>query len=817
MDVSPTRRGKRDTHAYYHDRARQPRISYEDVMSCAVPCPDKKCTSCDAVATQSNRSYCASCAGYWIPKPDEHGSALLGPEFMYSAVQPYNKTKCACGHRLCREIGYSQRGRFSLPEDAKERQVWLDVLGLKVKATDATHRLNQAQSGVHLAWWHFPPDRRKFDEEKNRWELIGRTQPFQFRDGSRTKYFDFLVPMYPLQEAIDEIRARRRQRGRDSSALERRELDVSALAAGAAQDARQRAVPPGGGKPVAAAPARKRRHSEGEDLVRANRQKKRADAAVGDLEEARGREEAMLAAANVRSFEEMLKQLDELKKTFDADSIAGAVAKSKLQRGDAATKAEQASPGSGLKPIRYNDCADEDINAFTYHGNREEFDAFCDMINVKRDGPDGEEDPTDPGECSRLSHFVSAKKKERRGGEKRKRKKGGGRKAKLHWKDEYLCWSCYVHCGWTEKQTARLFGIGQSTVSSIVRTWSVYLDQCFAYFFPNPTKPELLRCYPRHFVRMLGHARCGMNLDATDIEGESSRFADSQSVSFSAYHHQTGAKALAGCTPIGLVPYPWVSKLYPSGISDEAMTEKTGILGNLRPHDAINVDRGFCIENQAMEGHQVQVIRPQKKMRGQTQFSAADASRQHKVGTTRSCIEECNSHAKGGCRYLQRVTPATQFDLLGAIVRISFGMTNFMAPVTVGVHSGSTGNRPCRAGVVYLGHEEEETIDARAQPELWCTKTQYELHRRLSGVLCGGGSDVDAVLVSELVLAETSLEGSATSEEKAAQAKWVKWKETNADWKTNQRKQKGLRKLAMETLKAYDAARKADLRLGIFA
>ena len=167
---------------------------------------------------------------------------------------------------------------------------------------------------------------------------------------------------------------------------------------------------------------------------------------------------------------------------------------------------------------------------------------------------------------------------------------------------------------------------------------------------------------------------------------------------------------------------------------------------------------------------------------------------------------------------MQRVTPATQFDLLGAIVRISFGMTNFMAPVTVGVHSGSTGNRPCRAGVVYLGHEEEETIDARAQPELWCTKTQYELHRRLSGVLCGGGSDVDAVLVSELVLAETSLEGSATSEEKAAQAKWVmKWKETNADWKTNQRKQKGLRKLAMETLKAYDAARKADLRLVIFA
>ena len=46
-----------------------------------------------------------------------------------------------------------------------------------------------------------------------------------------------------------------------------------------------------------------------------------------------------------------------------------------------------------------------------------------------------------------LDRFSDAKKKERQGGFKRKRKPGGGRKRKFNWKDEYLIWSCYVHCG----------------------------------------------------------------------------------------------------------------------------------------------------------------------------------------------------------------------------------------------------------------------------------------------------------------------------------------------------------------------------------
>jgi hypothetical protein len=604
------------------------------------------------------------------------------------------------------------------------------------------------------------------------WELVGRHQSCQHTDGQRTKHFDYLVPCNPLQSFRDEVRAARRDSERDDSAKMRRTMQITSA-----------------GK---------------NDLERAFVEFERADAAEADAAALLAGEQSLLESAGCGTMVELAEQLQGLKDASGANTIAEAV---DLLRGAAGAAAATGPPllKPGLQALRYADCTDADVDVLTYHEDRGDFDAFLDMINVKKDD-------NDPGECTRLRRFQQAKSDERKG-KKRRRKKGAGRKRKMEWKDEYLLWSCYVHCGWTKKQTARLFKVAPPTVSDIVRTWTVYLDQALALLMPNPTKPELLRSYPRHTIRMLGHARVGMNLDATDTQGETPRFADSQSASYSTYHSQTGAKTLAGCTPIGAVPHSWVTEAYPSAISDEKQVKKTGILDNLRPHDAVNVDRGFCIENLAIR-KKVVVIRPQKKMHNQTQFSVADANMQHKVGTTRIVIEQKNSHAKKRCGYLQRVTPASQFDMVSAIIRIAFCMTNFNAPVTPGVHSGSTENRACCAGVLWLGHDEPETVNALCEPELWCSRSQLDLHRRLSRVLTG--SDFNAALVSELVLVETSLEKSASNREEAARTRWVNWRERNSDWEMNQGKHAHLRSLALETLAACDAARKSAGRLGAY-
>ena len=328
------------------------------------------------------------------------------------------------------------------------------------------------------------------------------------------------MPNNPLRSFIDETRAARRKAKRALAAIARRELDSSA-------------------------PATKRRRSEGDDLHRAQGQLLRAEAAEEDARGVRASEAAMLDSAKVGSAEDLMKHLAELLEATGAGSLPAAVREVKGRRAAAAAAAGGEEEGGGvapgLKPLRYADCTDADIDAFTYHRDREEYDSFLNMVNVKEDS-DGEDDE---GELSRLRYFHYSKKKERGGSGGRKRKGGGGRKRKLHYTDEYLCWSCYTHCGWTEKQAARLFGIVAASVGDIVRTWTVYLDQAFACLLPNPTKPELLRSYPNHFIRVLGHARAVMNLDATDTQGETSRFSDSQSACFSTYHHQTGGKALA--------------------------------------------------------------------------------------------------------------------------------------------------------------------------------------------------------------------------------------------------------------------------------
>lgn len=768
--------------AYYNARAADLRISYEDVVRCSVKIPDKKCTECDETAAHRNRGYCVTCAAYWIPKAGETGCALLGPEFMYSKDKPYNKTKCSCGSSLCNDIGWAGRGRFALPsgwEDGEvaERQAWFDMAGIVASASDEDNDLNTKKE--FLAYWHFPDDRREYDGETETWKIKDRDKPHK---PNPTKSFEHIVPSNSLRDFIDEVRAARRSELRDDAARNRRSLDSMSSSVG---------TPAG---------------SNDTDLGRALAQAERADAAEEEVAALRRREQEVLDAAGYESMMDVVTQLKDLMAATGRTTIAGAVEALQAAR-DAGVSEEQAESSAAHPLLRYSACGDKDFEVFTYFSNREMNDAFLDVINAKRDD-------NDDGECSRLLRFSLAKSEERNGtGNTRKRKRGGGRKRKLHWKDEYLAWSCYVHCGWTEKQVARLFGVGQDAVSDIIRTWSVYMDKALALLFPNPTKAEVLRSYPLHLVRVFGHARIMMNLDASDVKGETARFSESQTASYSMYHSQTGAKLLVGCTPIAALPHSWIPDAYPSGVSDEAMTEATGIIrDNLRFGDMVNVDRGFCVENHAIDSG-VTVSRPQKKMRGQDQFSQEDGHMHHKVGTTRIVIEQANSTAKQQSGYLQRTTPALQFDLLGTIARVSFLMTNFSAPLTTGVRVGSIAGRACRGGVQWMAQPEPETIDARKQPHLWCTKTQLELHQRLSLLLVG----MPAEHVSELVLLELCLEKCASDSEKSAREDWLAWKKANeSSLSESGAKNAELRSLAKKTLDAVDAARKAAGRLGVY-
>ena len=159
------------------------------------------------------------------------------------------------------------------------------------------------------------------------WELVGRHEPHQHTDGRRTKYFNFLVPCNPLLGFRDEVRATRRDSERDDSAKTRRIMRAS----------------PGMN-----------------DLERAFVEFERADAAEADVAALRAEEQAVLASAGCKTMVELAAKLQSLKDASGAEALHDAV---EAPRGTAAAAAANGPPAlkPGLKPLRYEDCLDGNI------------------------------------------------------------------------------------------------------------------------------------------------------------------------------------------------------------------------------------------------------------------------------------------------------------------------------------------------------------------------------------------------------------------------------------------------------------------------
>jgi hypothetical protein len=294
--------------------------------------------------------------------------------------------------------------------------------------------------------------------------------------------------------------------------------------------------------------------------------------------------------------------------------------------------------------------------------------------------------------------------------------------------DQFLLFELYVKAGWTQQHLSIMFDISVSAVSGYITTWAVMLDAAFARLFPNPTKAELLRCYPTTFVQQFGYADICMLLDGMDLQWQTPSMNKNKTDLWSRYHHQQGSKTLAGCTPIGALPHPWVTEPFPSSISDVKMTDRTGVLKSLRMGDASEVDKGFTINNEAAELGQT-VTRPTVLQPNERQQQPLDSALMAAVGNTRVFIEICNRICKAN-RIWRGAAPIVSSTLIGHLLRVSFMFGNFVVPLIHGRQEGAIGGRACRAAVLYLGETGtgedagDGLEDYRARPERWAHEHQ---------------------------------------------------------------------------------------------
>ena len=117
------------------------------------------------------------------------------------------------------------------------------------------------------------------------------------------------------------------------------------------------------------------------------------------------------------------------------------------------------------------------------------------------------------------------------------------------------------------------------------------------------------------------------------IERPSNLLARSQT--FSNYKHHHTVKVLIGITPQGSICF--TSKALGGRTSDKYLTEKCGLLDNLKPGDLVMVDRGFTI-SESVGLYQAQLAIP-AFTRGKNQLDPADVERTRGIANVRMHVE----------------------------------------------------------------------------------------------------------------------------------------------------------------------------------
>ncbi|XP_040068774.1 uncharacterized protein LOC115320941 isoform X1 [Ixodes scapularis] len=229
-----------------------------------------------------------------------------------------------------------------------------------------------------------------------------------------------------------------------------------------------------------------------------------------------------------------------------------------------------------------------------------------------------------------------------------------GRSREFEPKEEFFMVLVRLRTGMSGKEIARNFGISEGHFSRVFATWINFLHRQLKALTRFPTCEELQGHLPAAFFKF---PDTRVILDGTEVRIERASSLAAQRQTFSSYKHYNTFKEVVGCAPDGYISF--VSDLWGGSSSDRVIVEKSGLLEQLQPGDAIMVDKGFKL-NDLPPGVRVHI--PCFRKPGEPQMAENELSHTRHVASARVIVERAIGRIKQ-FHILDRPFPITMMDL----------------------------------------------------------------------------------------------------------------------------------------------------------
>lgn len=228
------------------------------------------------------------------------------------------------------------------------------------------------------------------------------------------------------------------------------------------------------------------------------------------------------------------------------------------------------------------------------------------------------------------------------------------------------------------------FGVSLSTVSRTFTAWLTVMDVRLSHLIRWPERDELWRTMPMCFQFSFGKKTIITDCFEVFIERPSNLLARSQT--FSNYKYHNTVKVLIRITPQGSVCF--TSKAWGGQTSDKYLTERCGLLDNLKAGDLVLADRGFTIR-ESVALYQAQLAIP-AFTKGKNQLDPFDVERTRGIADVRIHMARVIGLLRQKYTILQSTLPldyltcsnnAANCPLIDRMIRVCSALTNLCPSV----------------------------------------------------------------------------------------------------------------------------------------